>query len=207
LFTPIEACGHRSSLAEYLLGLLRPLLPAPASAWPPEPLWRSLLGRRPDQPPPPDAATLDTLLSLWKIEGRPPTPEAAAVLAEFGALLVARGAIDFDDLVVRACELLETDPSLRERWQGRFSHLLVDEFQDVDAAQLRLVRILAEPERNLVVVGDDDQTIYAWRLADVILSDLQQYECPGRPQANEGSAGTLVPVWGTTVRQASWCIG
>jgi DNA helicase-2/ATP-dependent DNA helicase PcrA len=128
---------------------------------------RSLLGRRSDQPPPPDAATLDTLLSLWKIEGRAPPPEAAAVLAEFGALLVARGAIDFDDLVVRACELLETDPPFRDRWQGRFSHLLVDEFQDVDASQLRLVRILAEPERNLVVVGDDDQTIYAWRLADV----------------------------------------
>ena len=52
-------------------------------------------------------------------------------------------------------------------WQARFSHLLVDEFQDVDAAQLRLVRILAEPEDNLMVVGDDDQTIYAWRLADV----------------------------------------
>ena len=128
---------------------------------------RSLLGRRPDEPPPPDAAALDTLLSLWKIEGRPPPREAGAALAEFGALLAARGALDFDDLVVRACELLETDPPLRARWQGRFSHVLVDEFQDVDAAQLRLVRTLAEPERNLVVVGDDDQTIYAWRLADV----------------------------------------
>lgn len=128
---------------------------------------RSLLGRRPDEPPPPDAAALDTLLSLWKIESRPPPPEAGAALAEFGALLAARGALDFDDLVVRACELLETDGGLRARWQGRFSHVLVDEFQDVDAAQLRLVRTLAEPERNLVVVGDDDQTIYAWRLADV----------------------------------------
>ncbi len=49
----------------------------------------------------------------------------------------------------------------------RFSHVLVDEFQDVDATQLELVALLAEPERNLFVVGDDDQTIYAWRLADV----------------------------------------
>ncbi|MDQ2933944.1 MAG: ATP-dependent helicase [Chloroflexota bacterium] len=128
---------------------------------------RSRLGRRSDEPPPPDAATLDVLLSLWKIEGRPPAPEAPPALDEFGALLAARGAIDFDDLVVRAGDLLETDTLLRERWQGRFSHLLVDEFQDVDAAQLRLVRVLAQPEDNLVVVGDDDQTIYAWRLADV----------------------------------------
>ena len=128
---------------------------------------RSLVGRRPEEPPPPDVAALDTLLSLWKIERRAAPTEAGAALAEFGALLAARGALDFDDLVVRACELLETDPPLRARWQGRFSHVLVDEFQDVDAAQLRLVRTLAEPERNLVVVGDDDQTIYAWRLADV----------------------------------------
>ncbi len=118
---------------------------------------RSLLGRRPQETAPPDVAALDTLLSLWKIEDRAPPPEARAALAEFAALLSARGAIDFDDLVVRAAELLETEPALRERWQARFSHVLVDEFQDVDAAQLRLVRILAEPERNLVVVGDDDQ--------------------------------------------------
>ena len=68
---------------------------------------------------------------------------------------------------MRACDLLETDARLRLRWQTRFSHVCVDEFQDVDAAQLRLVRLLAAPEDNLFVVGDDDQTIYAWRLADV----------------------------------------
>jgi DNA helicase-2/ATP-dependent DNA helicase PcrA len=79
----------------------------------------------------------------------------------------ARGLIDFDDLIVGAARLLEQDAALRGRWQHRFSHVLVDEFQDVDAAQLRLVQLLAEPERNLFVVGDDDQTIYAWRLADV----------------------------------------
>ena len=123
--------------------------------------------RRPDAPVVPDAATLDTLLSAWKVEGRPPPDEAVAALAAFADLLAARGALDFDDLVVRAVERLEHDPALRGRGQARFSHLAVDEFQDVDAAQLRLVRILAEPEQNLFVVGDDDQTIYAWRLADV----------------------------------------
>ena len=84
-----------------------------------------------------------------------------------GPSLASTGAVDFDDLVVGAADALESDPRLRLRWQGRFTHLCVDEFQDVDAAQLRLVRLLAEPQRNLFVVGDDDQTIYAWRLADV----------------------------------------
>ncbi|MGH2489667.1 MAG: UvrD-helicase domain-containing protein, partial [Candidatus Limnocylindria bacterium] len=83
------------------------------------------------------------------------------------ALMEAHGLIDFYDLVVGAVAALEADPQLRSRWQARFSHLCVDEFQDVDAAQLRLVQLLAAPEDNLFVVGDDDQTIYAWRLADV----------------------------------------
>jgi superfamily I DNA/RNA helicase len=121
-----------------------------------------------DPPPqPPDAAALDTIVSAWKVEGRPPPPEAAAAVEAFAALMAIRGQIDFDDLVVGAVAALEADPQLRSQWQARFSHLCVDEFQDVDAAQLRLVRILAAPEDNLFVVGDDDQTIYAWRLADV----------------------------------------
>ena len=121
-----------------------------------------------DPPPePPDPATLDTIVSAWKVEGRTPRPEAAATVDAFAALMAIRGQIDFDDLVVGAVAALEADPQLRSQWQARFSHLCVDEFQDVDAAQLRLVRILAAPEDNLFVVGDDDQTIYAWRLADV----------------------------------------
>ncbi len=115
----------------------------------------------------PEASALDTWLSARKIEGRAPPPEAVPALDIFDDLLRVRGAIDFDDLVVRACELLEGDPRVRMRWQSRFLHVCVDEFQDVDAAQLRLVRLLAAPEDNLFVVGDDDQTIYAWRLADV----------------------------------------
>jgi DNA helicase-2/ATP-dependent DNA helicase PcrA len=115
----------------------------------------------------PDVSQLDTWLSAWKVEGREPPVEGLAILRTYEELLRARGAVDFDDLVVRAAGLLESDPSLRLRWQSRFEHVCVDEFQDVDAAQLRLVRLLAAPEDNLYVVGDDDQTIYAWRLADV----------------------------------------
>jgi DNA helicase II / ATP-dependent DNA helicase PcrA len=113
-----------------------------------------------DDPPPepPDPAALDTIVSAWKVEGRTPPPEAAATVDVFAALMAIGGQIDFDDLVVGAVAALEGDPRLRHRWQARFSHLCVDEFQDVDAAQLRLVRLLAAPEDNLFVVGDDDQT-------------------------------------------------
>jgi len=112
-----------------------------------------------DDPPrePPDPAELDTIVSAWKVEGRLPPPEAAATVDAFADLLAIRGQIDFDDLVVGAVAALEADPQLRLRWQARFSHLCVDEFQDVDAAQLRLIRLLAAPEDNLFVVGDDDQ--------------------------------------------------
>jgi DNA helicase-2/ATP-dependent DNA helicase PcrA len=111
-----------------------------------------------DPPPePPDPAALDTIVSAWKIEGRTPPSEAAATVDVFAALMATRGQIDFDDLVVGAVAALEGDPRLRRRWQARFSHLCVDEFQDVDAAQLRLVQLLAAPQDNLFVVGDDDQ--------------------------------------------------
>jgi DNA helicase-2/ATP-dependent DNA helicase PcrA len=134
------------------------------------PLLRALLrraaaGSRPDDASLPEAAALDTEISAWKVERR--EPRHRALVEGYAALLAARRSLDFDDLVVGAADALEGDAALRLRWQSRFSHVCVDEFQDVDAAQLRLVRLLAEPQRNLFVVGDDDQTIYAWRLADV----------------------------------------
>jgi DNA helicase-2/ATP-dependent DNA helicase PcrA len=117
-----------------------------------------VVGDGADPPPqPPDPAALDTIVSAWKVEGRPPPPEAEATVEDFAALLAIRGQIDFDDLVVGAVTTLEADPDLRRRWQARFSHLCVDEFQYMDAAQLRLIRLLAAPEDNLFVVGDDDQ--------------------------------------------------
>ena len=127
---------------------------------------RRLLTTHPDAEVP-EAAALDGWLSAWRIEGREPPAGALRALRAYADLLAARGAIDLDELVVRAGDLLELDQRIRIRWQARFAHVCVDEFQDVDAAQLRLVRLLAAPEDNLFVVGDDDQTIYAWRLADV----------------------------------------
>jgi DNA helicase-2/ATP-dependent DNA helicase PcrA len=128
---------------------------------------RFATGRPADAAPLPDVAALDGAVSAWKVEGRAPPADWLPVLQAYATLLAMRGALDFDDLVVRAGHLLDERKGLRRNWQARFTHVCVDEFQDVDSAQLHLVRLLAEPERNLFVVGDDDQTIYAWRLADV----------------------------------------
>lgn len=95
-----------------------------------------------------------------------PGPVARAFLAYEQALADA-GGLDFDDLVARALRLLEARPRLLARWRGRCRHLLVDETQDVDRSQLRLALLLAAPANDVFFVGDDDQTIYGWRLADV----------------------------------------
>lgn len=76
------------------------------------------------------------------------------------------GALDFGDLIYRFTRALEANDELRAHLAGRFRHILVDEFQDTNHAQLRLVQALASVHRNLCVVGDDDQSIYRWRGAD-----------------------------------------
>jgi len=81
--------------------------------------------------------------------------------------LHASNAMDFDDLLVRSVDLLESFDDVRERWQGAFGHLLVDEYQDTNHAQYRVVRLLSDGHRNVFVVGDVDQAIYTWRGADI----------------------------------------
>lgn len=95
-----------------------------------------------------------------------PPPLGRAFLRYEGAL-ADLGGLDFDDLVAKARRLLEAEPALLDRWRRRCGDLLVDEVQDVDRAQLRLALLLAAPRNRVFFVGDDDQTIYAWRLADV----------------------------------------
>jgi DNA helicase-2/ATP-dependent DNA helicase PcrA len=92
---------------------------------------------------------------------------ARAVYVRYSAALARAGAVDFGDLIARPLHLLEEDERLRTRWAARFRHLLVDEFQDTNPAQYRLVKLLAGPKKNVCVVGDDDQAIYRWRGADV----------------------------------------
>ncbi len=92
---------------------------------------------------------------------------AREVYARYQAALGRAGAADFGDLLMRPVRLLEEDEALRARWAGRFEHLLVDEFQDTNPVQYRLLRLLAGGRGNVCVVGDDDQAIYRWRGADV----------------------------------------
>jgi DNA helicase-2/ATP-dependent DNA helicase PcrA len=89
--------------------------------------------------------------------------------------LAAAGALDFDDLLGKAVQLLRDVPPVRDHYQERFRHLFVDEYQDTNQAQYALVTILAARHRNLTVVGDDDQSVYGWRGADVrIILDFER---------------------------------
>ena len=81
--------------------------------------------------------------------------------------LVQNNALDFDDLLLLAVRILETKPEVLQRYQTRFSHILIDEYQDTNRAQYLLAKHLAAHHRNLCVVGDADQSIYGWRGADI----------------------------------------
>jgi DNA helicase II / ATP-dependent DNA helicase PcrA len=87
----------------------------------------------------------------------------------YNQLLQRANALDFDDILYYANRLFEQRAEVREKYQERFLHVLVDEYQDVNLAQYNIVHLLAGKHRNVVVVGDDDQSIYAWRGADVSL--------------------------------------
>ncbi len=86
-------------------------------------------------------------------------------------------ALDFDDLLMLAVQVLDEHPDVRRKYQDRFHYLLVDEYQDINYAQFRLLQLLAGDRSNLCVVGDDDQSIYGWRGADVglILAFREHY--------------------------------
>jgi DNA helicase-2/ATP-dependent DNA helicase PcrA len=92
---------------------------------------------------------------------------AAAAYRRYQKTLKARGAVDFDDLLLLTEELFSRFPEARQAEAGRFDHLLVDEYQDTNGSQYRIVKALAGGHRNLCVVGDDDQSIYGWRGAEV----------------------------------------
>jgi DNA helicase-2/ATP-dependent DNA helicase PcrA len=98
----------------------------------------------------------------------------AHVYAAYEEGLARAGAVDFDDLIVRTARLLEDDPEVRARYAGRFRHVLVDEYQDTNHAQFRLVAGFASIHGNVTAVGDDDQSIYGWRGAD--LSNVLDFE-------------------------------
>ncbi len=97
----------------------------------------------------------------------PREEQLGAVYRLYQKRLHAAGAMDFGDLLLLVLRLFEEFPQVRAHWQSRFEHVLVDEYQDTNMVQYRLVRHLAEPHRNLCVVGDEDQSIYRWRGAEI----------------------------------------
>jgi ATP-dependent DNA helicase UvrD/PcrA len=92
---------------------------------------------------------------------------AALVYRDLESALRAANAVDFDDLLVLPVKLLEENPAVRDQLARRFRFILVDEYQDTNRAQYRLVRLLGATHGNVYVVGDDDQSIYGWRGADI----------------------------------------
>ena len=93
--------------------------------------------------------------------------KAAEVYVQYEKRLLANNAMDFDDLLMLTVKILEGSPEVREKYQQRFSYIMIDEYQDTNRTQYLLTRYLAGDEGNLCVVGDADQSIYGWRGADI----------------------------------------
>lgn len=117
-------------------------------------------------------------IGRWKMDGVPPSRATEAVEDDFDFLaavayrkyqskLRAVGAVDFDDLLLLVNQLFREHPEALTRQQGRFDHVQIDEYQDTNGVQFDFVEALVRPHSNLCVVGDDDQSIYGWRGADV----------------------------------------
>jgi DNA helicase II / ATP-dependent DNA helicase PcrA len=104
------------------------------------------------------------------------------VALAYAKRLQAEDKLDLDDLLVQPVRMLEADSAVRRRWQERFPYILIDEYQDTNAAQYRLVRLLGE-HRNVCATGDPDQAIYGWRGADIrnILSFKSDFDAPADP--------------------------
>ena len=104
----------------------------------------------------------------------PKERKAAQVYLELERRLRAANAMDFDDLLVRTLELFRTRPEVLEKYQERFRYISVDEYQDTNHVQYEIANLLAAKYQNLMVVGDDDQSIYSWRGADI--SNILDFE-------------------------------
>lgn len=96
----------------------------------------------------------------------PQQKAAAEVYPVYERLRKATAALDFDDLIAETVRMLRSSDELRQLWQKRFQYILIDEYQDTNAAQYRLIKLLTNEAKNICVVGDDWQSIYSWRGAD-----------------------------------------
>jgi len=109
----------------------------------------------------------ETPQDLYKNAVNQESERVAAVFEEYEKALRNANALDFDDLLLEAVRLLHTDQPTREAWNRRLSYVMVDEYQDTNRSQYELMRLLTEAHGNVCVVGDEDQSIYSWRGADI----------------------------------------
>lgn len=142
-----------------------------------------------------------------KLSTNPLEQVTAAVYPRYQHLLRAYNAIDFDDIIMLTVRMLEELPEVRQHWQQRFSYIMVDEYQDTNAGQYKLISLLAQGHGNLCVVGDDDQAIYGWRGADIanILNfSSERASCKVvKLEQNYRSTGTILNAANTVIRNNS----
>jgi DNA helicase-2/ATP-dependent DNA helicase PcrA len=154
-------------------------------------------------------------ISRWKMGAVPPEEAtehvvddldylAAVAYRRYQANLLASGAVDFDDLLLLTKQLFDRFPKVLARHQRRFDHVQIDEYQDTNGTQFALVEALVRPHRSLCVVGDDDQSIYGWRGAEVTHILNFNTHFPGakvvRLEDNYRSAGNILDAANRLVR-------
>jgi DNA helicase-2/ATP-dependent DNA helicase PcrA len=100
------------------------------------------------------------------LAGSPAQEAAAQVYPAYEKALKDAGGLDFDDLILKTVQMLEKSEDVRAKWQRQFAYVMIDEYQDTNAAQYKLVKLLTNKNNNIAVVGDDWQSIYSWRGAD-----------------------------------------
>lgn len=142
-----------------------------------------------------------------KLSTNPLEQVTAAVYPRYQHLLRAYNAIDFDDIIMLTVRMLEELPEVRQHWQDRFRYIMVDEYQDTNAGQYKLISLLAQGHGNLCVVGDDDQAIYGWRGADIanILNfSSERTSCKVvKLEQNYRSTGTILNAANTVIKNNS----
>lgn len=121
---------------------------------------------------------LITASSYSEIASNPLTRVVAQVFPRYETILKNAGALDFDDLILKTVKLFENNAEVRKKWQSQFRYIMIDEYQDTNAAQYKLIKMLVNEDQNIAVVGDDWQSIYSWRGADFrnILRFEQDYK-------------------------------
>ncbi len=129
---------------------------------------------------------------------------AAQVYPRYQSALKACNAIDFDDIIMLTVKLLQEHPDVRERWQERFRYIMVDEYQDTNPSQYLFISLLSARYKNLCVVGDDDQSIYGWRGADVEKILAFEGDNPGcrviKLEQNYRSTGNILAAANSVIR-------